>query len=248
MIMRRDYKGISINTTVNTHETVFELIKGNNEQKVVVDVPCGKGAFIQRLKDSRFRKIIVFDIENILEIEHDDFVQGDMTKTFPLDDSSCDVLVCIDGIEHISRQVDFVSEAARVLKKDGEFVVSTPNISSLRSRWKWFWTGHHNKCKSPLDECNPNPLHHISMISFHELRYLFHTNGFTISEVKTNRMKPISFVYSVFLPLIWLATKIVYSKAGVKEGTGDINRAVFKQMFSKEVLFGETIIIKGIKS
>lgn len=245
--MRRHYKGISINTSKNTHETVFDLIK-SDPTKTVVDVPAGGGAFIQRLKDNDFNSILAFDIENILEIEHDQFVQGDMTKPFPMEDGSCDVVVCIDGIEHISRQFDFISEVNRVLKVGGEVVISTPNISSLRSRWKWFWTGHHHKCSSPLDENNPNPLHHIGMISFPEMRYLLHTHGFKISEVTTNRIKGISWIYGLFLPLVLLATKRIYSKAGKREGTREINREIIKTMFSKEILFGETLIVKAVKT
>ncbi len=245
--MRRNYKGISINTSKNTHETVFEMIEKNTD-KVVADIPSGSGAFIQRLKDAGFRELIAIDIENILQIEHDKFVQADMTKPFPISDKTCDILVCIDGIEHIDEQFFFIKESHRILKDEGEIVISTPNISNLRSRWKWFITGHHHKCNSPLDETNPNPLHHIGMISFAELRYMLHSNGFIIEDIRTNRIKPIAFIYSIFLPFIYLTTLLVYSKRGKKEGTSRINREIFKQIFTKEILFGETLIIKAKKT
>lgn len=245
--MRRNYKGISINTSKNTHETVFDMIKKNTD-KVVVDIPSGSGAFIQRLKDEGFKRVIAIDIINILEIEHETFIQGDMTKPFNLSDNSCDILVCIDGIEHIDEQFYFVREGHRVLKNEGEIIISTPNISSLRSRFKWFTTGHHHKCNSPLDETNPNPLHHIGMISFAELRYMLHSNGFRIEEIRTNRMKLINLVYAIFLPLIYLSTLWVYRRRGNKEKATQINRSVFKQVFKKEILFGETLIIKAKKT
>jgi len=245
--MRRNYKGISINTSKNTHETVFDMIKKNTD-KVVVDIPSGSGAFIQRLKDEGFKRVIAIDIINILEIEHETFIQGDMTKPFNLSDNSCDILVCIDGIEHIDEQFYFVREGYRVLKNEGEIIISTPNISSLRSRFKWFTTGHHHKCNSPLDETNPNPLHHIGMISFAELRYMLHSNGFRIEEIRTNRMKLINLVYAIFLPFIYLSTLWVYRRRGKKEKTAQINRSIFKQVFKKEILFGETLIIKAKKT
>ena len=62
--MRRNYKGISINTSKNTHETVFDMIKKNTD-KVVVDIPSGSGAFIQRLKDEGFKRVIAIDIVNV---------------------------------------------------------------------------------------------------------------------------------------------------------------------------------------
>jgi len=245
--MRSNYQGISINTSKNTHESVFSLLKPDFNH-TIVDVPAGSGAFVRRLKDAGYQNIIAIDIENILEIEHGNFIVGDMCKTLPLSDESCDVVVCIDGIEHISKQFDFVKDIYRILRNQGECIISTPNISSLRSRWKWLTTGHHHKCNSPLDENNPSPLHHIGMISFPEIRYLLHTNGFTISEIKTNRIKPISWVFLLLLPLVYLSTYFVYHKTGKKQHVEEINKSVFSRMFSKEILFGETLIVKAIKN
>ncbi|MCU0347852.1 MAG: class I SAM-dependent methyltransferase [Saprospiraceae bacterium] len=245
--MRRNYKGIPINTSKNTHETVFGLMK-KDTNAVVVDIPCGAGAFVQRLIDNGFNHIIAVDIENMLEIEHPNFIIGDMTKPLTLKDDSVDAIICIDGIEHISRQFDFVGEISRALKTGGEFIVSTPNISSLRSRWRWLFTGHHNKCKSPLNEKQPNAMHHIGMVSLPEMRYLLHTNGLKIQSIATNQIKPISWLYALIVPFSYIFTWLVYSSTGKKEGTADINRETRQQMFSKAVLFGETLIVKAIKT
>ena len=244
--MGREYKGISINTSKNTHEVVFSLIR-KDFNKVIVDIPSGAGAFILRLRDAGYKNIKAVDIVNILEIEHDDFTVGDMTKTLPLQNDSCDVVVCIDGIEHISKQFDFIKEVNRILKKDGEVILSTPNISSLRSRFKWLASGHHYKCSSPLDENNPNPLHHIAMISFPEMRYLLHTNGFKLTDIKSNRIKFISWLYIIFLPFVYVFTWWIYYKTGKREKLTSLNKEVFKQMFKKDVLFGETLIVKAAK-
>ena len=244
--MSKNYKGISINTSKNTHEVVFEQINRSTESHVV-DIPCGAGAFTYRLKDNGYKNITAIDIENILKISHENFAVGDMTKTLPLENNSVDTFVCIDGIEHIHKQFDFIKEANRVLKTGGELIVSTTNISSLRSRWKWLITGHHNKCNTPLDENNPSPLHHIAMLSFPEIRYMLHRNGFKIETVSTNRVKPVSWIYSLLVPFTYLVTSWAYYKAGKKEKTSLINKEVKKIMFSKNVLFGETLIVKGIK-
>ena len=52
--MRRSYKGISINTSKNTHEKVFSLIN-KDLNSIIVDIPCGSGAFVQRLKDHLYK-------------------------------------------------------------------------------------------------------------------------------------------------------------------------------------------------
>jgi len=226
---------------------VFDLLDKPKESKIV-DIPCGAGAFVLRLFDGGYENVIAIDIDDILEIDHDCFVVGDMTERLPLEENTIDVLVCIDGIEHISRQFDFVKEVHRVLKDGGDFVVSTPNISSLRSRWKWFATGHHHKCISPLDENNPKSMHHIGMLSYPEMRYLLHSNGFTIQQVVTNRIKAINWLYALTIPFVFLQTTWVYYKSGKKDGTSTINSEIKKTIFSLPVLFGETIIVKATKN
>jgi len=91
--MISSYKGLSINTTKLTHERIYDLIKQNHES-VIVDIPSGSGTFVQRLKDGGFKNVKAVDIENILEIDHEDFCEGDMTKELPFDSDSCDVVVC----------------------------------------------------------------------------------------------------------------------------------------------------------
>lgn len=244
--MKINYKGINISASKYTHEVVFNLIHKDNNAKIV-DIPSGNGAFILRLKDHGFKNIKAIDIRNTLEIKHDDFLVGDMTKKLPISNNSCDVFVCIDGIEHISRQFDFVKEVNRVLKDNGEFILSTPNISSIRSRLKWLATGHHHKYNVPLDENNPSPFHHIGLISFPEIRYLLHTNGFKINEITTNRIKIVSWLLLIFFPIIFFSTAWVYLKKGKKYNRVELYKEIFKTMMSKDILLGETIIVKAIK-
>jgi hypothetical protein len=81
------------------------------------------------------------------------------------------------------------------------------------------------------------------MMSFPEIRYILHTNGFEIEEVRTNRIKAISYLYILFYPFLYLTTNMVYSKEesdlDQKAKNVDIKRA----MFSNFVYFGETLIV-----
>lgn len=245
-MMRFTYKGISINTSKNTHEKVFSLID-KKKSSTVLDIPCGSGAFILRLTDEGFMNVIGVDLNNNLEFDHNQLICGDMEEILPIEDNSIDLVVCIDGIEHIDKQLQFIQEVNRILNNNGEFIISTPNITSLRSRFKWLLTGHHHKCEVPLDEKNPTPLHHIGMVSFPELRYMLHTNGFIIDKVITNRIKTISWIYVFLIPFVFLNTSFKYFKCGIKKGNLSMNKEIFRVMFTKSVLFGETLIVKSIK-
>src|ERR1019366_4533556 len=55
-----------------------------------------------------------------------EFILGDGVK-IPLEENSVDVVVSFETIEHIEHYEAFMDEVSRVLKKDGLFILSTPN-------------------------------------------------------------------------------------------------------------------------
>lgn len=52
-------------------------------------------------------------------------------------DESFDYVISFQVIEHIKRDKDFVKEVSRVLRKDGKFIVSTPNAPMSLTRNPW---------------------------------------------------------------------------------------------------------------
>ena len=241
--MRDSYKGISINCAANTHAKAFSLLS-DFRSGVIVDIPCGAGAMLQRLIDHGWENVVGMDVENHTDLDSH-FIAGDMTKRFPFEDGSVDVFMSLDGIEHIDEQFFFIREINRCLKDDGELIISTPNISSLRSRWRWLLSGHHNKCKNPLDESEPNPSHHIAMISFPEIRYILHTSGFEIVKVATNRIKLANYIFAPLYPFVFVYTLLSY-KRGAKRNRNLKQQfsEIFQAMLSPPVMFGEILILK----
>lgn len=234
------------NTSKNTHNKVEELLFNKTNPLRVLDIPCGHGAFTKRLMDKNV-EVYSGDIENILQVKNPMFRVTDMNEKLPFEDNFFDAIVCIDGIEHLERQFDFTRECWRTLKPNGIFIISTPNINSFRSRWRWFLTAHHNKCKSPLNEEQPSALHHIALLSFSHLRYMLHRSGFRITEITTNRIKTASWAYFLWTPLAYLKTLFVFNKEEKDPGQRQRNKDILKQLFRTDVLFGETIIVKALK-
>ena len=109
-------------------------------------------------------------------------------------------------------------------------------------------TGFHNKCKYMLDESSPNPLHHISMLSFPELRYILHTSGFRIESITTNRIKGINWLYLPFAGLQYLMTRFVIARAKPIDIDRPLSREVLSQMMSLPLLMGESMIISARKA
>lgn len=239
-------KHIPENTSKNTHNVVAELLLSNPNHKRVLDIPSGAGSFTQRLLSKKI-EVHSGDIDNFMEVENPNFRQGNMNERLPYEGEFFDAVVCIDGIEHLERPFDFIQECSRITRKEGAIIISTPNINSLRSRWRWLWTSHHNKCKVPLNENHPTPLHHINMMAYQRLRYILHTRNFEITEVTTNRVKTISWLYFLFVPFAYVATSFVYNKEEKDPTQRKVNQQIKKHLFSKALLFGETMIIKAVK-
>ena len=230
----------------HTHDVVFELLRARCPSGIVVDVPCGTGAFTQRLLEGSYT-IRAVDIapQPAVPAAHTrvTVVVADMDGPLPYRTGSADAVVCIEGIEHIRRPWDFIGECARIVRPGGWMILSTPNISSLRSRWRWFLTGFHNKAKHPLDEAHPLRRHHINMRGFPELRYMLHTVGFRIEQVTTNRVKPASWLYLPWVPVQWVAARLATRKGAKNPEHAAQIREVVAQMTSMPVLLGETLIL-----
>lgn len=228
----------------NTHVVVEGMIPAG--KPVVLDIPCGEGAFSKRLMD-RGVEVHSADIVRADQAGNPRFQVANMNEKLPFEDKKFDGVVCIDGIEHIERQFDFVRECGRITKGGGFLIISTPNISSLRSRFRWLLTGFHTKCKTPLNERNPHPSYHINMISFPELRYILHTSGYAIQELSSNRIKFVSWLYAILVPIVFLDTLYWLRKEAKNDDLKVINREVLAQMFSLPVLFSETLVVKATK-
>jgi 2-polyprenyl-3-methyl-5-hydroxy-6-metoxy-1,4-benzoquinol methylase len=231
----------------NTHNEVLRMVLEDPSVKSLLDIPCGEGAFSKRLMD-RGIEVHSADIVCADKAKNPRFRTANMNEKLPYADGSFSGIVCIDGIEHIERQFDFIRECNRVLATGGFVIISTPNISSLRSRFRWLLTGFHTKCKTPLNENCPHPSYHINMISFPELRYILHSSGFTIRTIASNRIKLVSWIYLLLAPLSFLNTLYWFIKEAKSDDLKTIHRQVFRQMFSVPVLFGETLIVKAVKN
>ena len=241
----KDQLVIPENTSKNTHNVVAELL-GEVANRKVLDLPCGEGAFSKRMFESG-ADVFSADFLNIIRIPHAQFSLVDMNGRLPYADEMFDAVVCIDGIEHIEKPFDFIRECQRIIRKDGVLVISTPNLSALRSRWRYLLTGFHQGEKSPLDESEYTPYHHLSLVSFPELRYRLHANGFKVAAVRTNRVKFISWLYVVLAPLAYVVTVLAFNKEEKVARVREQNKEIARQMFTVPVLFGETLIVKATR-
>ena len=62
---------------------------------------------------------------------------ADLEAPLPFDDSSFDLVTCLEVIEHIARAEHLLGEAWRVLASHGHLLLSTPNFSVWQNRVRY---------------------------------------------------------------------------------------------------------------
>lgn len=118
-------------------QKLFERYKFCNEwlvDKELVDVPCGVGWGTSLLRG--YRHAIGIDLaEDAIEYARDNYEKkgriefrlGNMAE-LPLDSNSRDVVICLEGFEHVSQEIgaSFLEESKRVLRPDGLLLMTCP--------------------------------------------------------------------------------------------------------------------------
>jgi ubiquinone/menaquinone biosynthesis C-methylase UbiE len=114
---------------ISRYLSVTDVVK----DKVVLDIASGTGYGTQLIAKTA-KKVYGVDyspeaIEYSKQNHSSDNVEfkvGD-AHNIPMDDKSVDVVVSLETIEHLKDPAKFISEVKRILKKGGQFIVSTPN-------------------------------------------------------------------------------------------------------------------------
>ena len=116
---------------LNEHLARYSFAEALVMDKRVLDAGCGVGYGSARLA-TQAAAVFALDSSNEAvqsghtQYEKVRFIQGDCGR-LPFPDASLDVVVAFEVIEHLENWESLISEAARVLRPSGSFLVSTPN-------------------------------------------------------------------------------------------------------------------------
>ena len=106
----------------------------------VLELGCGEGYGISELSSHTDRYIAIDKFETQIPkstLNNVEFLKMNVPPLTGIADNSVDFVVSFQVIEHIYDDEQFVSEAYRVLRKGGKFILTTPNIYMTLSRNPW---------------------------------------------------------------------------------------------------------------
>jgi 2-polyprenyl-3-methyl-5-hydroxy-6-metoxy-1,4-benzoquinol methylase len=170
------------------------------------------------------------------------FTEANLEQPLPWSDGAFDAVFSTEGIEHLENHFSFLREVCRILKPGGLLVLTTPNITALRSRVRFFGSGFFGRDSRPLNEASRHPLHHIGLATFPELRYELHMSGFRLIDVRHTHTKPISYLYAIYAPWMWLYTRVAFRKEK-DPAQRTRNKEILATLLSPSVLFGECLML-----
>jgi len=213
----------------------------------VLDAPCGGSAALTLALIEKGFEAIGADVDTDAEARLGKaFAKVDLNATLPWPAQSFDAVFSTEGIEHLESHYSFLNEMWRILKPGGILVITTPNITALRSRVRFFGSGFFGRDSRPLNEASRHPLHHIGLATFPELRYELHTSGFRLMAVQHTHIKPISYIYAIYAPWMWLYTRIAFRKEK-DAAQRERNREILATLCSPSLLFGECLMLVARK-
>lgn len=214
----------------------------------VMDAPCGStGALALELQRAGF-SVTGADVDaGAAGALGKSFVEVDLNTALPWAAETFDAVISTEGIEHLENAFLFLREMARVLKPAGTLVLTTPNITALRSRVRFLGSGFFGRDALPLNESSRHPLHHIGLMTFPELRYALQVSGLDFVKVRHTHIKPISFLYAFYAPWMWLYTRIAFRKEN-DTLQRKRNKQIAADLLSPSLLFGECLLIVARKS
>jgi 2-polyprenyl-3-methyl-5-hydroxy-6-metoxy-1,4-benzoquinol methylase len=214
----------------------------------VLDAPCGGIAALTVALQKSGLSAIGADVDLDAAVHlGSSFVQVNLDAPLPWRDQTFDAIFSTEGIEHLENQFAFLREVHRVLKPGGTLLLTTPNITTLRSRMRFFASGFFGRDSRPMNESARHPLHHIGLLTFPELRYALHTSGFQLATISHTHIKPVSYFYGVFVPWMWVYTKIAFRKEK-DPAQRERNRQIHSALYSRSLLFGECLMVTARKA
>jgi SAM-dependent methyltransferase len=169
-----------------------------------------------------------------------------------------DIVLLGETIEHLPNQFFFFSEASKLLKPGGVLILTTPNSSSLRSRFSQFlMESEHYSTPAPNEtdaftkwpNSSEGYFSKLFISGLLRLRTLAALNGLKIKKVHKSSASSTSYLLMIFYPVIYYFSR----KNKRKQIKSDpANQGIYEEIFrlntSGKVLLSKHLIVEWVSA
>jgi SAM-dependent methyltransferase len=173
-----------------------EIVGRQSEGNKIIDLGFYPGTLIRELKallqekiscygaglkvDKDFESFMRPYVKECLEIELDPFYDKSTRNIqIPYDDEYFDVVIATEILEHLISPLEMIAEGARILKRGGLFMITTPNVSHIGAVIKLLMgkSNYERLDRSPMYLQHDDWRGHIRYYDKKELKTLFYRAG-----------------------------------------------------------------------
>lgn len=202
--------GIHPLTMPGVHSRFLEYFMERNEPPglKILDVGAGEGALTQKLHHMGHIMRACDFTPAAFKFDPVRCDRVDITGPFPYADLTFDRVIAVEVTEHILDHEIFFSEINRILKPGGKLYISTPNILSMKSRFRFLFQGFPYGFK-PLDTNLHDGMQHVASLSLDQYQYIALKHGFEEAEYDIDRVQSTSrWLRCLLSPLMALSNKL----------------------------------------
>lgn len=129
-----DYPGSENPESIKRYNFMYEsFLKNIDKKSTILDFGCNQGGFLGFLSKKGFHSLIGVDLDscaiNFARSKYGNSILFEgISYLENLEDNSVDLIIADQVMEHIVNPVKLINWLSRILKANGHFIVSVPNI------------------------------------------------------------------------------------------------------------------------
>ena len=198
-----------------THDMALEHVQSlfsPSKDVVILDFGAGQGALSLRLHDLGYTVKACDYFPDDFQVENIECRKSGDDLKIPYDDDSFDLVIAVELVEHIDGHLTFFKEVQRTLRKGGKFLLTTPNILSLKSRILFLFTGYFYSFNSLNPDVHDPVSQHLAPFTLDRYRFILQRAGLKLIRIHTDKLQSSSKFLLFLYPLIKLVSRMKFGE------------------------------------
>lgn len=178
-LTKRFADSLYCHATPGTLETIIETIANLPKKEKLLNLGGGTGQVSNIFRELGF-DVYNLDIEVKKEDENEKNIKFNLNSNeqIPVNQKFFNVVICQEIIEHIENPWKLFRDVNDIITPDGLFIISTPNVLSIKNKLKFLMTGF-------FEWFNPNCFdYHINPIFDWEIKLIAKKTNFDLLSIK----------------------------------------------------------------